>query len=78
MWIQCLPSGTGPVDTGGTYNEIPSGVQGQEDTVISITPALMGLADDEGEPFNIYMRDIREALETLEVVRFVPALGDEM
>ena len=50
----------------------------QEDTVISIDPASMGLEDDEGEPFNIEMsRQIREGLEYCEV-EFVPALGDEV
>ena len=45
--------------------------------MISIDPASMGLEDDEGEPFNIEMRHIREALEYCEV-EFVPALGDEV
>ena len=53
-------------------------VGGQEDTVISITPASMGLAGDEGEPFIIALSHIREAVETDEEVRFVPALGHEM
>ena len=50
----------------------------QEDTVISISPASMGLLDDEGAPFNIEMSHLRDALEDLNV-RFVPALdGNEM
>ena len=48
----------------------------QLDTVISITPASMGLADDEGEPFTIAMSDIRAELEV--DVMFVNALGHEM
>ena len=52
-------------------------VGGQEDTVISITPASMGLADDEGEPFTIEMSAIRERLQLLGVT-FDPALGQEM
>ena len=48
----------------------------QEDMVISITPASMGLADDEGEPFTIAMSDIRAELEV--DVMFVHALGHEM
>jgi hypothetical protein len=50
---------------------------GQEDVEISIAPAAIGLVDDEGEPFKIGMRDIREALEALDIV-FVPALENEM
>jgi hypothetical protein len=49
----------------------------QEDTVISIAPASMGLADDEGGAFTIAMSDMQATLETLEV-RFVPALGNEI
>jgi hypothetical protein len=49
----------------------------QEDTVISITPASMGLVDDGGGAFTIAMSDIREAIER-RGVRFVPALGHEM
>ncbi len=51
---------------------------GQEDAEISIAPAAIGLVGDEGrEPFKIGMRDIREALEALDIV-FVPALENEM
>ena len=52
-------------------------VGGQEDTVISITPASMGLVDDEGPAFTIAMSDIRVTLERLNVT-FDPALGHEM
>ena len=52
-------------------------VGGQEDIVIRIMPASMGLADDEGEPFTIELSDIREALELLNIA-FVPALGHAM
>jgi hypothetical protein len=52
-------------------------VGGQEDTVISITPASMGLADDGGEPFTIELNDIRARLARLNIT-FVPALGQEM
>ena len=48
----------------------------QEDRVISITPASMGLVGDEGEPFTIAMSDIRADLEGY--VTFVPAWGHEM
>ena len=50
---------------------------GQEDTVISISPASMGLAGDEGEPFTIALSQIRESVERLKIT-FVPALGHEM
>lgn len=50
---------------------------GQEDVEISIAPAAIGFVGDEGEPFKIGMEDIREALETLDLV-FVPALENEM
>ena len=49
----------------------------QEDTVISITPASMGLGGDEGGAFTIAMSDIRAALTRLNVT-FDPALGHEM
>jgi hypothetical protein len=52
-------------------------VGGQENTVIRITPASMGLYDDEGEPFTIEMSAIRERLERY-YVTFVPALEDEL
>ena len=52
-------------------------VGGQEDTVIRITPASMGLLDDEGEPFTIELSAIRGYLERINI-RFVPALGKEM
>lgn len=50
---------------------------GQDDAEISIAPAAIGLVGDEGEPFKIGMRGIREALEALDIV-FVPALENEM
>jgi hypothetical protein len=50
---------------------------GQEDVEISIAPAAIGLVGDEGEPFKIGMRDIRKALEALDI-EFVPALENEM
>jgi hypothetical protein len=40
-------------------------VGGQEDTVISITLASMGLADDEGGPYTIEMSAIPESLQLL-------------
>ena len=49
----------------------------QEDMVISITPASMGLVGDEGAPFTIAMSDIRARLQCLEVA-FAPALEHEM
>ena len=50
----------------------------QEDTLISITPASMGMVDDEGGgTFTIEMRDIREAIER-RGVRFDRALEHEM
>ena len=49
----------------------------QEDVVISIAPAVMGLDDDQGEPFRIEMRSIREELETLETV-FIQANENEI
>ena len=49
----------------------------QEDTVIRISPASMGLLDDEGEPFTIELSAIRGYLERINI-RFVPALGKEM
>ena len=52
-------------------------VGGQEDTVISITPASMGLTDDEGGPFTIELSNIRERLKLLNVT-FDPAVGHEM
>jgi len=52
-------------------------VGGQEDTVIRITPASMGLVDDEGEAFTIEMSAIRERLERYNVT-FDPALGKDM
>jgi hypothetical protein len=52
-------------------------VGGQEDTVIRITQASMGLLDDEGEPLTIEMSAIREELEGL-CVTFDPALEHEM
>jgi hypothetical protein len=51
-------------------------VGGEEDTVIRITPASMGLLDDEREPFTIEISAIREYLECLNIP-FVPALGNE-
>ena len=47
-------------------------VGGEEDTVIRITPASMGLLDDKGEPFTIEISAIREYLECIDI-RFVPA-----
>jgi hypothetical protein len=44
----------------------------QEDTVIHLTPASMGLAVDEEESFTIKMSDIRTTLECLDI-EFVPA-----
>ena len=44
--------------------------------MISIAPAVLELTGDEGEPFIIGMRDIREALERL--IDFVPAVEGEM
>jgi len=52
-------------------------VGGQDDTVIRITQASMGLLDDEGEAFTIEMSAIREELEGL-CVTFDPALEHEM
>jgi hypothetical protein len=61
------------------YRCCVAGVQ-QEDTVISIPPASMGLAgdDEQGEPFMIAFSHIRKELDTLKVVSFVPALEHEM
>jgi hypothetical protein len=53
------------------------GVVGQEDTAISVSTTAMGLDDDEGEPFKIEMRSIREELEALETI-FVAANENEM
>ena len=50
---------------------------GQEDTVIRISPASMGLLDDEGEAFTIEISAIRVTLERLNIP-FDSALGDEM
>ena len=44
----------------------------QEDTVIQVSPASMGLDDEPGEPFQIEMRSIREELERLDT-KFVAA-----
>jgi len=52
-------------------------VGAQEDTTISISPAVMGLNDDPGEPFRIEMSSIREQLEELET-EFVAATEDEI
>jgi hypothetical protein len=49
----------------------------QEDTEISIAPAVMGLNDNPGEPFKIEMRSIREQLEALGTV-FIPANENEI
>ena len=49
----------------------------QEDTVIRISPASMGLLDDEGEPFTIKLSAIREYLECINIP-FDPALEHEM
>jgi hypothetical protein len=51
----------------------------QEDTVISIPAASLGLTGDEQrEPFMIALSHIRKELDTLEEVSFVPALEHEM
>jgi hypothetical protein len=68
------------VEQGQSTPEEPTmkyGVGGQDDTVISVSPATMGLADDEGGAFTIAMSDIREILGRLNVM-FDPALGHEM
>jgi hypothetical protein len=89
--IQALPRGTSPKAPVYGFDIFQVGqdqltpdeptmkyrVGGQDDTVISITPASMGLADDEGEPFTIEMSAIRERLQLLGVT-FDPALGHEM
>jgi hypothetical protein len=69
---------TTPEEPTMKYRCCVAGVQ-QEDTVISIPPASMGLAgDEEGEPFTIALSHIREVLDTLAEVSFVPALEHEM
>ena len=65
-----------PAEPTMRYRCAVGGVQ-EEDTVISITPASMGLVGNEGEPFTIAISHIRATLERLNVT-FIPALGHEM
>jgi hypothetical protein len=68
----CRQGGTTPEETTMKYR-----VGAQEDAETSIAPAAMGLDDDQGEPFKIERRSIREQLEALGTV-FIPANKNEI